>query len=146
MDGVRILLGLTLVLLGGCVNSTARVETQPHNLAGKEVLHVRHFPPDSHNVDKLIASELRQLGFRATSGESPPDDVDAIVTYVDKWRWDMSMYMLALAIKIRDPDTDFPIAEANSYHTSLSRKSPDDMVQEVLENIFGNANTSEINQ
>jgi len=58
------------------------------------------------------------------------------VTYVDKWMWDITMYLLELTITIRDPQTDYPLANGNSYHTSLTRKSPPEMVDEVLGNIF----------
>jgi hypothetical protein len=50
--------------------------------------------------------------------------------------WDITMYMLELTITIRDPKTDFPIATGNSFHTSLTRLSPKDMVNEVIENIY----------
>jgi hypothetical protein len=62
--------------------------------------------------------------------------VDALVTYKDKWMWDITMYMLELTITIRDPQNDYPLATGNSFHTSLTRKSPTEMVDEVVENIF----------
>jgi hypothetical protein len=46
------------------------------------------------------------------------------------------MYMLDLTIVVRDPKTDFPFATGNSRHTSLTRKSPQEMVDEVTGNIF----------
>jgi hypothetical protein len=61
---------------------------------------------------------------------------DALVTYVDKWMWDMTMYMIELTITLRDPKTDYPIATGNSYNTSLTRKSQTEMVDEVVENIL----------
>lgn len=63
-------------------------------------------------------------------------DVDAIATYVDKWMWDLTMYMIELTIVVRDPASDFPLATGNSLHTSLTRKSPKEMVDEVTSNIF----------
>jgi hypothetical protein len=102
-----------------------------------KVLYVRKFEPDNRELHRLIASELRSLGYQATSGDEQPADIDAVVTYRDKWRWDMSMYMLSIAIKIRDPETDFPLAEGISMHTSLTRKKPEEMVREALMNIFG---------
>jgi hypothetical protein len=46
------------------------------------------------------------------------------------------MYMLELTLTVRNPANDFPMASANSYHTSLTRKAPPEMVDEVLTNIF----------
>jgi hypothetical protein len=53
--------------------------------------------------------------------------------------WDITMYMLELTITMSDAKTDFTLASGNSYHTSLTRKSPEEMVAEVLGNIFGGA-------
>ena len=139
MNAFRVLIVFLAMALAGCMNSAARTEVASADLSKIKVLYVQHFAPDSRGIDKLIAAELRQMGYRATSGAAPPDNVDAVVTYVDKWRWDMSMYMLGLAIKIREPDTEFPIAEGNSVHASLTRQSPDEMVREVLLSIFGNS-------
>ena len=44
--------------------------------------------------------------------------------------------MLELTITLRDPETKFPMATGNSYHTSLTRLSPEEMVEEVLGSIF----------
>lgn len=65
--------------------------------------------------------------------------VDAVVTYVDRWMWDITMYLLELTIMIRDPNTDFPLATGNAMYTSLIRKSPPEMVDEIMGNIFKEA-------
>jgi hypothetical protein len=50
--------------------------------------------------------------------------------------WDITMYMLELRVTLRNPDSGFPIAVGNSFHTSLTRKSPEEMVDEVVGNIL----------
>jgi hypothetical protein len=42
-------------------------------------------------------------------------------------------------VTIRDPKTDFPLATGNSFHTSLTRLSPKEMVSEVIDNIYKGA-------
>jgi hypothetical protein len=64
--------------------------------------------------------------------------VDAVVVYIDKWMWDLTMYMLELTVNINDPKTGAQLATGNSLHTSLTRKSPPEMVDEVIENIYKN--------
>jgi hypothetical protein len=59
-----------------------------------------------------------------------------LVTYQDKWIWDITMYVLELTITVRDPKTDYPLASGNSMHTSLTRKSPTEMVAEVIDSIL----------
>jgi hypothetical protein len=128
---------LFATLLVGCVNSAVSVKEPTVDLTHIETIYVRQFPPDNHELNRLIASELRAMGYQATSGDEQPDNIDAVVTYRDKWRWDMSMYMLSIAIKVRDPKTDFPLAEGISLHTSVTRKTPEGMIRETLVNIFG---------
>ena len=83
-----------------------------------------------------VAEKLRASGFAVTADPEPMGQPDATVTYVDKWIWDITMYMIELTITLRDPKTDHPIAMGNSYHTSLTRKSQKEMVDEVVGNIL----------
>ncbi|HEY5691625.1 MAG TPA: hypothetical protein VIS49_09225 [Cyclobacteriaceae bacterium] len=82
--------------------------------------------------------ELSKRGFKASTGlvNLAPKDVDAIVTYQDKWQWELTMYMIELKIFFREPETQNLLASGQSYHSSLSRNSPEEMVSEVLSNIF----------
>ncbi len=54
--------------------------------------------------------------------------------------WDMTMYMIELTINIKDTKTDTLLATGNSYHSSLTRKSPQEMVDEVVDNIYKSKN------
>jgi hypothetical protein len=81
-------------------------------------------------------------GYTATAGpekEKSSYQVDSVVTYVDRWVWDITLYLLELTITMRDATNDFPLAVGDSYHTSLTRKSPEEMVDEVITNIFNAA-------
>lgn len=102
-------------------------------------MHVVKLDKDTGGVNVLIVDNLRARGFAVTTGTDKPGGKDAFVTYADKWMWDITMYMLELTIVIRDPKNDYPLATGNSYHTSLTRLSPKEMVQEVLDNIFKGA-------
>lgn len=125
------------VMTTGCAVNKATANVDPSaRLDTVRTYHVKKFERDERGVDTLIAENLRKRGYQVTQGAQPAGPVDAVVTYVDKWMWDITMYMLELTIQIRDPKTEFPIATGNSLHTSLSRKSPPDMVDEVLSNIM----------
>lgn len=103
-------------------------------------MYVKKIPEDKGATNELIAEKLRTKGVTVTTGEAAaPGNVDAVVTYVDKWMWDITMYMLELTITIRDPKSDFPLATGNSFHTSLTRLSPKEMVNEVVDNIYKGA-------
>ena len=131
------LAALAVVLLTGCAvnRSTATVDPSA-KLQDVKSVHVVHDPEDGRRIDKVIVEQLTRMGLQATSGDDKRKDVDALVTYVDKWMWDITMYMIELTIVVRDPSNDFPLATGNSYHTSLTRKSPQEMVEEVTSNIW----------
>ena len=47
-----------------------------------------------------------------------------------------TLYFLELTVTLREPKNNQPLAVGNSYHTSLTRLSPIEMVDEVIENIL----------
>jgi len=132
------LLGLVVTLSTGCAVNRATATVDPSTkLESLKTMYVKKIPADDGGTNELIAEKLRTKGVTVTTGEgAAPSGVDAVVTYVDKWMWDITMYMLSLTVTIRDPKTDFPMATGNSYHTSLTRLSPKEMVNEVVDNIY----------
>ena len=135
-----VLLGLVATLTTGCAVNRATGSVDPSaNLSSLKTMYVKKLPDDD-NTYTLIADKLRSKGVTVSTGsEAPPSNVDAVVTYIDKWMWDITMYMLELTITIRDPKTDFPLATGNSFQTSLTRLSPKEMVNEVVDNIYKGA-------
>jgi hypothetical protein len=122
----------------GCAVNRATASLSPGaDLTAIKTAYVVKHDKDNHNVNQIIKSKLESKGYTVTTGpELPmPYKTDISVTYIDKWMWDITMYMLELTINYRDPKTNFPIATGNSFHTSLTRKSPEEMVDEVLNNI-----------
>jgi len=134
------LLGLVATLSTGCAVNRATGSVDPStNLSALKTMYVKRVAEDD-NTYNLIADKFRTKGVTVTTGtDAPAGNVDAVVTYIDKWMWDITMYMLELTITIRDPKTDFPLATGNSFHTSLTRLSPKEMVEEVVENIYKGA-------
>lgn len=132
--GPVVVLLTVLALLHGCaINRATSNVDQTTDLANVKVFYVKKYSDDTRDTNSVIQDKLVEMGFQVSETET---DVDAIVTYVDKWFWDITMYMVELTITLRDPKTDFPLATGNSYHTSLTRKSQKGMVDEVLTNIF----------
>ena len=125
------------VMTTGCAVNRATATVDPAaRVNSLQTMHVKRFDKDERGIDKLIADNLRARGYKVSTGNDPAGPVDAVVTYVDKWFWDITMYMLELTVQIRDPKTDYPLATGNSFHTSLTRKAPPEMVDEVVGNIM----------
>lgn len=130
---------ISVATLSGCANrATAKVDPGT-DLRAMKTMHVVKIPDETSGISTLIADDLRRRGYNVTEGTEKPKDVSAVVTYVDRWMWDITMYLLELTITIREPKTDFPVATGNSLHGSLTRKSPKEMVDEVMSNIFKEA-------
>jgi hypothetical protein len=129
----------SMVLTTGCAVNRATASLSPGaDLSKVKTAYVVKHDKDKYKVNELIKTKLESKGYTVTTGPRTPAPVaaDVSVTYLDKWMWDITMYMLELTIDFRDPKTNFPVATGNSLHTSLTRKSPDAMVDEVLNNIL----------
>ncbi len=137
---VRIKAAFLLVgffMLTGCVNvATSQVDPSA-NLSVLKTMYVKQIPEDKRGVNEIIANKLRSKGVKVTTGVEEPKAVyDALVTYADKWMWDITMYMFELSVVIRDPKDQVPLASGRSKHGSLTRYSPQEMVDEVIDNIY----------
>jgi len=127
-----------LGLLTGC-SSTLEAKKMPGtDLSKLKTFYVQKLAADGRGIEQLIAQRLTHMGFSAMSGvsETPSSPVDAIVTYQDKWMWDITMYMIQLSIQLRDPQNQMVLATGHSMRTSLIRKDPEGMVDEVLTEMF----------
>lgn len=133
---------LAIALLPGCAINREGASVSPDaDLSQIRKFHVVRFAPDERGIEAVIAGALRKRGLEASSGseDAAPRDVQALVTYQDRWRWDITMYMLELKIYVREPQTGRLLAMGSSHHTSLSRRTPEEMASEVLANIFKEA-------
>jgi hypothetical protein len=135
----NILLFFVLFSISGCAKVVIKSDSDPNvDLTTLNTFYVQKFAPDKRGLEKIIANKLNELGFQATSGigSIPPYSVDALVTYKDRWMWDITNYMLEINIEFRDPESNFMFASGKSYRTSLARKSPDGMIEEALRDLF----------
>jgi hypothetical protein len=137
---MRIFFCFLLVSLGsGCAVNKMDAQIYPdQDLSKIDSFYVVKLDADDRGVNELIATKLSSIGKQVTTGNAAtaPEQVDALVTYTDKWMWDITMYMLELTVVIQDPKDKFPIAKGYSMHTSLTRLSPEKMVDEVITNIY----------
>ena len=89
------------------------------------------------NADAM-KKELELLGFTVSMGpeKTPTDKADVIMTYQDKWMWDMTMYLLKLDVSLVDADNMVPISETSILRTTSIRRSKKYMVREALSELF----------
>jgi hypothetical protein len=134
---IRTALLMPLLLLAACATQTSS-RAPDVDLSHLKTFYVARLPADSRGIQKLIAARLQQLGYQSTWGDArtPPSPVDAIITYQDRWMWDITMYMIRLDVQLRDGKTGAILAYAEVTRPSLQRKSPQGMVEETLGEIF----------
>jgi hypothetical protein len=130
-------LAFLALTLAACASVQA-TKAPTADLSKIKTIYVQKLEGDGYNVYQVITAQLNARGFKAATGASadPPEPVDAIVTYVDRWMWDLTMYMIRLNIQVRDGKTRTILANAESYRPSLERRSTEEMVAETLDAIF----------
>jgi hypothetical protein len=136
--GMLALLAPVVLMFAACASNLEAKKMPGADLSPLKTVYVQKLAADERGIDQLIANQLTRMGFIASNGasETLASPVDAIVTYQDKWMWDMTMYMLQLSVQILDGQTRLVLATGQAMHTSLVRKSPEEMVEEVLKEIF----------
>ena len=131
-------IALSLLFVSGCVT---KLDGQP---LGKEAyqgtFYVERQPKDGRNLAQNIATQLRARGLSATNGESgaAPENADYIVSYIDRWHWDMRMYLINLRIEARDKNTSRMVGYGDSHQTSLAAmgKTHDDVINRALDQML----------
>ncbi|SMP45761.1 hypothetical protein [Noviherbaspirillum suwonense] len=141
IPGIAALAAVVFLSTGCAVNRATATLTPGADLGKVRTIYIEKEKGDDRAIDLILKTNLEKRGYTVTTGDAPKSDkpVDAALSYVDRWMWDITMYMLELTVTLRDPVTSFPMAVGNSYHTSLTRKSPDEMVDEVLGNMLSPA-------
>lgn len=130
---------LLAAMASGCSNRATATWAPGADPSKLKTFYVVHQPRDKENLHQMMSDQLSLKGLKSTFGPELPAGsykTDAVITYVDKWMWDITLYLLELTVTVRDPAGN-ALAVGNSYHTSLTRLSPTEMVTEVLGNIFG---------
>lgn len=133
-----LLAGAAVLAGSGCAVNRATASADPSmRWDAVRSLHVVQMADErDESTKQLIVARLRRAGYAVTADPAPDPPADARVTYSEKWMWDITMYMLELTVVFRDPQTGFPLVTGHSFHTSLSRKSQVEMVEEVLGNML----------
>ena len=138
---LAVLLLFTACIFSGCAITDLRSATLPDaDISQAKAFYVVWLDGDSRNLHEVIRDQLIDMGFQATAGPRAniPNNVDAVVTYTDRWFWDITNYLIQLNIEIRDPKTLYPLAVGESLRTSMARKDPPDFPARVLTGEFSN--------
>jgi hypothetical protein len=130
------LLPVLALLLAGC-SSKVQIASGTHPGQLHHIF-VEHLLSDGHNVDELIARELRRLGYDASAGAMTmmPDGTEAIIDYQPQWAFDLSTYIFELDLAVRDAKSGKEIAVSKVVRPSLTSTDPNEIVRRAIDKIF----------
>jgi uncharacterized lipoprotein YajG len=130
---------LLLALQGCATNRESASVAADADITKLKSIYVVRSEQDDRGVYITLAEQLRNLGYTVSTGteSNAPVHTDALLSYQAQWQWDMTMYLLDLRVTLRNPTTQAVLGSASSYHTSMTRKSTEEMVAEVLANLRG---------
>jgi len=109
MRPLTTLLILTFALLAGC--STTQEIVLAKATPTKKVTTVAQVPDADNspqmngNLEAALQKEGLSLKAPLPAGTRKSNEVDAIVSYVDVWRWDLVMYLKGLTVRLYDAET-----------------------------------------
>jgi hypothetical protein len=127
------------IVSSGCATNREHARFNPErDLLPSDIFYVEQSEDERRQLGQLIADNLSARGMSATAGPegSAPDETTILVTYQDRWNWDITMFLIELTITFRESTTGKAFAVGSSYHTSMSRLNPVEMVDEIIANLM----------
>jgi hypothetical protein len=135
----RILILVGAVVLGGGGCSSLSAVGARADLARAARVFVEQRLNDNHGLDRALVAELRALGYAAESGPLTmmPERTQLVVTYDAREEWDFRAYLIELNVAVRPADDYHRIVASGRYfRPGLTKKTPAEMVREVVARVF----------
>jgi hypothetical protein len=124
--------------LAGCIATHTGQLTIPSDVVTKSTFYVEQSEKDARNLSAIIAERMQARGLNARAGTAGPQDASYIVTYVDRWAWDMRMYLRDMRIELRDAKDKSIVGFGDASQTSLAAmgKTYADVIDIALNELF----------
>ncbi len=131
MQPLRIGIAVLALFAVACAGKSATPLSEAARSEGA-VFWVENHGSDTRNLEEVIANALRLRGLEASGGQqnARPADFDFLVTYVDRWSWDMRTFLMKITINVEDATSGQIVATSESHQDSLTAmgKSYEDIV------------------
>lgn len=146
MLSVRILVLAAIVALSsGC--STTQEVTLAKASYTKNLVSVAQVAEEGNsaqmdgNLAAALAKEGLSLRTRLPAGTTRSKDVDALVSYIDVWRWDLVMFMKSLTVRLNDAETGDLLAIGKWSESAFHQFRGESGVQAVMEKVVADVMT-----
>lgn len=128
-------------VIAGCglgIEKVSSIKMPGADLERIEKIYVNKLQADGRGLNLLIKKDLIEKGYQATTEEDGPksSNVDAVLAYLDRWKWDLTTFMYQLTIYIKDPEEKYVLGAGKSFRNNFSREDHEIIVREVLDSIL----------
>ena len=137
---------LSIVFVALLALACAGQSANPLSPAAREPsasFYVENHGNDGRNLQQLIADTMRLKGLQVTAGAigGQPNNVTYIVSYADRWGWDMRTFLARITIEVRDARSGSVVANSTKYQDSLAAmgKSYEEIVAATATALFTDA-------
>ena len=132
MSRFRVALTAVSLLLGACTHATSGLEI-PLAIRNDARFVVLPQANDERALDETIAEILRENDLDAEA--SPVPAPDYVVTYTDRWYWNLRTYLIDLRIDVREYGSNVLIATGRSFQDSpaTAGRSERDIIADAVE-------------
>ena len=132
---------LLLLQIAGCGGRTSVTSAKNDSGNQYKTAYIVRNDQSTRNIDMMIARTLMKRGIETSIGprDQQPMNIDFVVTYSDRWKWDITMYLLSLNIEFTDPSTRKILAMADYKNSKLHGfPNPENTVQNLIQKMLGN--------
>ena len=121
MHQFRIGMAVLALFVVACAGQSATPLSESARSEGA-VFWVENHGADNRNLEQIIATALQSRGLQASGGQqnARPADFDFLVTYADRWSWDMRTFLMKITIKVEDTTSGQIVATSESHQDSFS--------------------------
>jgi hypothetical protein len=125
-------------LLAACSHLDTRVAPAA-KLAGYHNVFVEHELSDGRSIDLFIMRKLQGMGFTAASGPltMKPPEAELVVSYQEHWTFDFTTYIIEIDMEVHDARTGRELAVGHYFHPSITREYTSEVVDPLIEELFG---------
>lgn len=104
------------------------------------VFYVAGHDQDQRNLHEIVARAMAARGLQVSAGPSAqrPASARFVVTYEDRWNWDMRMYLKKIVIRVHDAQTGALLGESEMHQGSLSAMGDkyEDIIKQATDALF----------
>jgi hypothetical protein len=127
-----------LPLLSACTHLETRVAPAAR-ISSYHNVFVEHELSDGRSIDLFITRKLQSMGFTAAAGPltMKPTEAELVVSYQEHWTFDLTTYIIEIDMQVHDARTGRELAIGRYFHPSITREYTSDVVDPLVEEIFG---------